>query len=151
MNPEFYCEMALLNIIYDRKGISEFPHTVSLYSFMNTSRVRSSHQRCSVRKDVIRNFAKFTGKHRCFTRKHSKAQVFSGQFAKFLRTPFLQNTSWWLLAEGMFIPPLKSWLLNLELAKVQTGKTFARGFWCDELFEYIESKFKLCFYWPIQC
>ena len=24
---------------------------------------RSSHQRCSVRKDVLRNFAKFTGKH----------------------------------------------------------------------------------------
>ena len=26
---------------------------------------RSSHQRCSVRKDGLRNFAKFTGKHLC--------------------------------------------------------------------------------------
>ena len=26
---------------------------------------RSSHQRCSVRKGVLRNFAKFTGKHLC--------------------------------------------------------------------------------------
>ena len=26
---------------------------------------RSSHQRCSVRKSVLRNFAKFTGKHLC--------------------------------------------------------------------------------------
>ena len=26
---------------------------------------RSSHRRCSVRKDVLRNFAKFTGKHLC--------------------------------------------------------------------------------------
>ena len=27
--------------------------------------VRSNHQRCSVTKVVFRNFAKFTGKHRC--------------------------------------------------------------------------------------
>ena len=27
--------------------------------------VRSSHRRCFVRKDVLRNFAKFTGKHLC--------------------------------------------------------------------------------------
>ena len=26
---------------------------------------RSSHERCSVRKGVLRNFAKFTGKHMC--------------------------------------------------------------------------------------
>ena len=26
---------------------------------------RSSHQRCSVKKGVLRNFSKFTGKHRC--------------------------------------------------------------------------------------
>ena len=28
---------------------------------------RSSHRRCSVRKSVVRNFAKFTGKHLCQT------------------------------------------------------------------------------------
>ena len=28
-------------------------------------KVRSSHQRCSVKKGVLRNFAKFTGKHLC--------------------------------------------------------------------------------------
>ena len=27
--------------------------------------IRNSHQRCSVRKGVLRNFAKFTGKHLC--------------------------------------------------------------------------------------
>ena len=27
--------------------------------------IKSSHQRCSVKKDVLRNFAKFTGKHLC--------------------------------------------------------------------------------------
>ena len=28
-------------------------------------KIRSSHRRCSVRKDVLRNFVKFTGKHLC--------------------------------------------------------------------------------------
>ena len=28
---------------------------------------RNSHRRCSVRKDVLRNIAKFTGKHQCQT------------------------------------------------------------------------------------
>ena len=31
-----------------------------LYNFLS---FRSSHWKCSVRKDVLRNFAKFTGKH----------------------------------------------------------------------------------------
>ena len=36
--------------------------SVSIFLFY--SRIhRSSHQRCSVRKAVLRNFAKFTGKH----------------------------------------------------------------------------------------
>ena len=43
------------------------------------SHVRSSHRSCSVIKGVLRNFAKFTGKHLCRN--------------TFLRTHFLQNTS----------------------------------------------------------
>ena len=42
---------------------------------------RSSQRSCSVRKGVLKNFAKFTGKHKSF----------SVNFAKFLRTPFLQS------------------------------------------------------------
>ena len=44
---------------------------------------RSSHRRCSMKKGVLENFAKFTGKHLWF--------------AKFSKTPFLQNTSGRLL------------------------------------------------------
>ena len=48
---------------------------------------RGSHGRCSVKKGVLENFAKFTGKHLCF----------SMNFAKFLRTAFfteqLQTTA----------------------------------------------------------
>ena len=40
---------------------------------------RSSHRRYSVKKGVLRNFAKFTGKHLCLS--------FTVNFAKFLRTP----------------------------------------------------------------
>ena len=69
---------------------------------------RSRHQRCSARESVLRNFAKFKGKHLCqslflvklpatFLDKETLAQVFPVNFAKFLRTCFLQNTSGRLL------------------------------------------------------
>ena len=70
--------------------------------------IRSSHRRCSVKKGVLRNFAKFTGKHLCqsvffnkvaglrpatLLKKRLWYRCFPVKFAKFLRTPFLQNTS----------------------------------------------------------
>ena len=71
-----------------------------------------SHRRCSVKKDVLRNFAKFTGKHLCqshflnkvagletLLRKRLCRRCFPVNFAKFLRTPFLQSTSRRLLLD----------------------------------------------------
>ena len=66
---------------------------------------RSSHQRCSVRKGVHRNFAKFIGKHLCqilfFNKvaglrpatllKETLGRCFPVNFAKFLRTPFCRT------------------------------------------------------------
>ena len=64
---------------------------------------RSSHQRCSVRKGVLRNVAKFTVKHLCQVLFYNKVacperatllkkrlwhKCFPMNFAKFLRTPF---------------------------------------------------------------
>ena len=66
---------------------------------------RSSHRRCSVNKTVLRNFAKFTGKHLCqslfllklqtsglrpatLLKKRLWRRCFLVNFAKFLRTPF---------------------------------------------------------------
>ena len=80
---------------------------------------RRSHRSCSLRKGVLRNFAKFTGKHLCqslffnkvaglspeacnFIKKRLWRRCFPVNFAKFQRTPFLQNTSGRLL--------LKIWL-----------------------------------------
>ena len=69
---------------------------------------RASHRSCSVRKGVLRSFTKFTGKHLCqslffnkvdsvlvkfYIKKGTLTQAFSCEFAKFLRTPFLKNTS----------------------------------------------------------
>ena len=69
---------------------------------------KSSHRRCSVRKGLLRNFAKFTGKQLCqilffnkvaglrsatLLKKRLWHWCFPANFAKFLRIPFLQNTS----------------------------------------------------------
>ena len=69
--------------------------------------LRSSHQRCSVWKGVLRNYAKFTGKYLCqnlfinkvtglrpatLLKKRLWHRCFPVNFVKFLRTPFLQNT-----------------------------------------------------------
>ena len=40
---------------------------ISTITCFNGYSSRSSHQRCSVKKDVLRSFAKFTGKHLCET------------------------------------------------------------------------------------
>ena len=68
-------------------------------------------RRCSIIKGVLRNFAKFTGKHlyrRLFFNKVAGLRAasllkkrlwhrcFSVSFAKFLRAPFTINTSGWL-------------------------------------------------------
>ena len=60
---------------------------------------RSSHRMCSVRKGVLRNFAKVTGKYLCqspffnFIKKRLWHRCLPVNFAKYSRTSFLQNTS----------------------------------------------------------
>ena len=67
---------------------------------------RSSHQSCSVKKGVLRKFAKFTGKHLCQRLFFNKAeglatqsltQVFSCEFCKISKndffTEYLQTTA----------------------------------------------------------
>ena len=82
---------------------------------LRLSKARSSHRRCSVRKGILKNFAKFTGKHLCqslffnkvtglrpatLLKKRLWHRCFPVNFAKFLRTPFLQNTSGKLFSKG---------------------------------------------------
>ena len=67
---------------------------------------RNSQRRCSVKKGVVRNLIKFTGKHLCQSlffitatslKKRPWHRCFSVNFVKFLRTPVLRNTSGRLL------------------------------------------------------
>ena len=77
---------------------------------------RNSHQRCSIIKGILRNFARFTGKQLCqspfwpatLLKKSLWHKCFPVNFAKFLRTPFLQNRSWRLLPIN-----LVEWYSNL--------------------------------------
>ena len=70
--------------------------------------IRSSHQKCSARKAVFKNFAKFRGKRMCqvvffnrvagpepatLLKKTLWHRCFPVNSAKFLRSPFSQNTS----------------------------------------------------------
>ena len=66
--------------------------------FCRCVRFRSSHPRFSVRKGVIRNLVKFTGKHLCqsvfiknnFIKKETLVQVFSFEFCE------ISKNTWWL-------------------------------------------------------
>ena len=70
--------------------------------------ISSSHQRCSIKKSGLKNFAIFRGKYLCqglffnkvvglrsvtALKKRLLDRCFPVKFVKFLRTPFLQNTS----------------------------------------------------------
>ena len=76
---------------------------------------RNSHQRCFMKKGVLRNFKKFTGKRLCqslflnkvaglkpatLLKKRLWHRCFPVNFLKFPKTSFLQNTSRRLLLEG---------------------------------------------------
>ena len=79
---------------------------------------KSSHRWCSVKKGVLRNFARFTGRHLCqslfFNSWH---RCFPVNFAKLLRTPFQQDTSRRLLLS--FYKKILTNLKNLRQTKIQ--------------------------------
>ena len=77
-----------------------------IHPFFIVSIRRSSHRRCSIKKDVLRNSVKFAGKHlrqslffskvaglrrATLLKKTPWRRCFPVNFGKFLRTPFLQT------------------------------------------------------------
>ena len=73
---------------------------------------RSSHRRCSVKKGVLRNLTKFTGKHlhqslffnkvagltsATLLKKRRRDSCFPVNFVKFVRIPLLKEQLRWLL------------------------------------------------------
>ena len=67
---------------------------VWLVEILLIANVRSSHRRCSVRKGVLRNFAKFTGKHLCQSLFLIKLQA---QASTLLQNTFFTEHLWALL------------------------------------------------------
>ena len=73
-----------------------------IYQLQNPIQLRSSHPEVFCKKGVLKNFAKFTGKHLCKRLFFNKVagslkkslwhKCFHVNFAKFLRTHFLQNS-----------------------------------------------------------
>ena len=86
-----------------RNCYAEEVFKICLKDFFKTS--RSSHRRCSVRKGVLKNLAKFTRKHQCqglffnrvFIKKETLAQAFFCEFCEISKNTFSQNTSGRLL------------------------------------------------------
>ena len=90
-----------------------FSRYIDVFCNVKKDKFRSSYRRCSVRKGVPRNFAKFTGKNLCqslffnkvagrpatLLKKRLWHRFFPVNLAKFLRTLFLQNTPGWLLLQ----------------------------------------------------
>ena len=79
---------------------------------------RSSHQSCSMKIGVLKNFTKFTGKHRCqslfllscnFIKKETLTQVFSCKFCKIFKNTFFTEHLCWLILR------LLSYGLSLKL------------------------------------
>ena len=91
---------------------AEHGHALLHKEYFSTYRFRSSRSEVFCKKGVLRNFAKFAGKHLCQSlffnkvaglrpatlfKKRLWRRCFPANFAKFLRTPFLQKTSEQLL------------------------------------------------------
>ena len=111
---EIQFEKKLLRLL-EKKFFEKIKTKIIKIGNKNKQMDRSRHRRCSVRKGVFRNFAKFTGKHLCqslflnkvaglrpatLLKKRPWHRCFPVNFARFLRTPFLQNTSGRLLLDG---------------------------------------------------
>ena len=66
-----------------------------------TGKFRNSHQSCSIKKGVLRNFTILTVKHLYqslfFNKVACLHRCFPMNYAKFLRAPFLTEHLWWLL------------------------------------------------------
>ena len=95
---------------------------------------RSSHRNCSVRKDVLRNFAKFTEKHLCqslfynkvaglrpaFLLKKTPTQVFSCEFFKISKNTIFTEHFWTTVSDTngctrKDLTKMKWWLIFASL------------------------------------
>ena len=101
-----------------------FATTRNLHTFV-CFYVQKQSSRGVLPKSVLRNFAKFTGKHLCqtlFLNKELWHRCFPVNFAKFLKSSFLHNTSGWLFLKISAV--LWKWIMEKEKPRDL--------FWCQD-------------------
>ena len=75
---------------------------------------RSSHWACSLKKGVLENFSKFTGKHLCnFIKKGLWHRCFPVNFEEILRRPILENISRRLLLSIILTVAISLYVNNI--------------------------------------
>ena len=115
-----------------------WPLWILLYKYLSSWEIhrnystifRSSHQRCSTKKAILKHFVKFTGKHLCrhlsfnkvaghqacnFLKKRLQHRFFLANIGKFIRRPILKNISEWLHCWKVFCE--KVFQIRSELSK----------------------------------
>ena len=112
-NIQLVCCVIPLNVS-QKKNISEITTIV-----WEERENRSSHQRCSVKKGVLRNFTKFTGKHlyQSLSRRFWH-RFFPVNVVKFLRIAFYIEHLWWLLFDKTQIDAFFIWYLICSYLKM---------------------------------
>ena len=101
-----------------------------LFSYIARWKYRNNHQRCSMKKDFLRNFTKFTRKQLTRVSFLIKGlQLYYGVFpwslhAKLLRIPFLQNTFRRLLLEINLSSQKNKWLSNSKEFLIRSQSLF---------------------------
>ena len=90
------------DIVYDKPNILEtINRELELESGHGSKSLRTSHQRCSVGKGVLRIFAKFIGKQACnFIKKETQAQIFSCEFFEISKNTFFIEHLWATASEA---------------------------------------------------
>ena len=88
-----------------------------------------SHRRCSIEKDILKNFENFTGKHMkaCnFIKKRLQHRCFSVKFAKSLSTPILKNICERLFRiKNLRILRIKNIKGNVGSSRIHTRQKFS--------------------------
>ena len=78
--------------------ISKIRDLKELFGYIAMWKYRNSHQRCSIKEGILRNFAKFTWKHQCHSlvpwQKGTLAQVFSYEVCKISKNTFFTEHIW---------------------------------------------------------
>ena len=138
----------LFQLLHGRKNL----HRNRLYQYtLERNICRSSHQRFSMKKGVLKNFAKFTGKHLCQSLFYNEVaglaatllekrfwhRCFPVNFLKFLRTPFLTEHLWWLLLYLCNCYVKSLWVVSFQTMKQNLEVHFGL---CESSFLIIEKR-----------